>query len=83
MFWNNSRNILEINVFQNKKQGLCKKCGYFIKMADIGNNKLMGLWIIAGGVLLLSHEHIKERRKRRQCARPWIRKGDSKCSLYI
>ena len=29
-------------------------------MADIDNNKLMGLLIIAGGGLLLSQEHIKK-----------------------
>ena len=47
-------------------------------MTDIDNNKLMGSLIIAGGGLLLSQEHIKERRKRRQWACPWIRKRDSK-----
>ena len=36
---------------------------FFKKMEDIDNNKLMGLLIIAGGGLLLSQEHIKERRK--------------------
>ena len=35
---------------------------FFKKMEDIDNNKLMGLLIIAGGGLLLSQEHIKERR---------------------
>ena len=37
-------------------------------MADIDNNKLMGLLIIAGGGLLQSQEHIriKDGRKRRQ-----------------
>ena len=38
----------------------------------------MGLPIIAGGGLPLSEEHIKERRKRGQWVRPWIRKRDSK-----
>ena len=40
----------------------------FLKMADIDNNKLMGLLIIAEGGLLQSQEHIriKEGRKRRQ-----------------
>ena len=33
-------------------------------MEDIDNNKLMGLLIIAAGGLLLSKDHIKERRKR-------------------
>ena len=42
----------------------------------------MGLLIIAGGGLLLSQEHIKERRKRRQWVRPWIRKRDSKGAYY-
>ena len=51
-------------------------------MADIDNNKLMGLLIIAGGVLLLNQEHIKQRRKRRQQVRPWIRKRDSKGGYY-
>ena len=32
-------------------------------MADTYNNKLTGLLIIAGGSLLLSQEHIKERKK--------------------
>ena len=43
----------------------------------------MGLLIIAGGGLLLSQEHIKERRKRRQWVRPWIRKRDSKGAYYL
>ena len=47
-------------------------------MEDIDSNKLMGLLIIVGGNLLLGQEHIKERRKRRQWVRPWIRKRDSK-----
>ena len=47
-------------------------------MADIDNNKLMGLLIIAGGSLLVSQEHIKERRKQRKWVRFQIRKGDSK-----
>ena len=42
----------------------------------------MGLLIITGGGLLLSQEHIKERRKRRQWVRPWIRKRDSKGAYY-
>ena len=51
-------------------------------MEDIDNNKLMGLLIITGGGLLLSQEHIKERRKGRQWVRPWIRKRDSKGACY-
>ena len=53
-------------------------------MVDIDNNKLIGLLIITGLVLLLSQEHIKERRKQREHVRPWIRKRDSKgayCSI--
>ena len=42
----------------------------------------MGLLIIAGGGLLLSQEHIKENRKRRQWVRLWIRKRDSKAAYY-
>ena len=49
-------------------------------MTGIDNNKLMGL--ITGEGLLLSQEHIKERRKRRQWVRPWIRKLDSKGAYY-
>ena len=47
-------------------------------MEDIYNNKVMGLLIIAGGSLLQSQEHIKERRKQRKWARLRIRKRDSK-----
>ena len=53
------------------------------KMEDIDNNKLMRLLIIAGGPLLLSQEQIKERRKRRQWVRPWIRMKDSKGAYSI
>ena len=42
----------------------------------------MGLLIIAGGGLLLSQKQIKERRKRRQWVRPWIRKKDSEGTNY-
>ena len=63
IFWNYFWYILEIKVFQNKNQSLCKKHGCFLKMADTYNNKLTGLLIIAGGSLLLSQEHIKERKK--------------------
>ena len=51
-------------------------------MADIDNNKLMGLLIIAGGSLLLGQEHIKERRKQRKWVRCQIRKRDSKGAYY-
>ena len=47
-------------------------------MRYLDNNNLVGLLIITGGALLLSQEHIKERRKGRQWVRPWIRKTDSK-----
>ena len=50
-------------------------------MADIDNNKLMGLLIIAGGSLLLGQERIKERRKRKW-VRCQIRKRDSKGAYY-
>ena len=66
IFWNYFWNILEIKVFQNKNQTLCKRRDNFLKMEDIDNNKLMGLLIITEGGLLLSQEHIKEKRKRRQ-----------------
>ena len=59
IFWKYFWNILEINLFQNKNQCLCKNCGYFLKMADIGNKKLIGLLLIAGGGLLLIQEDIK------------------------
>ena len=52
--------------------------GYFLKMRYLDNNNLVGLLIITGGGLLLSQEHIKERRKGRHWVRPWIRKTDSK-----
>ena len=61
LFWN----ILEIKVFQNKNQSLCKKRGCFLKMVAI-DKKLMGLLIIPGGGLLLNEECIKERSKRKQ-----------------
>ena len=51
-------------------------------MEDIDNKKLMELLIIPGGALLLTQEHIKERRKRRQWVGPWIRKKDSKGANY-
>ena len=52
-------------------------------MTDIDNNKVIGLLIITGVDLLLSQEHIKERRKQRQWVRPWIRKRDSKGTYYL
>ena len=64
--------------FRTKINVYIKKHGYFFKMADIDNNK-MGLIIIAGGGLLLRQDHTKER----WWVRPWIRKRDSKCSLFI
>ena len=42
-------------------------------MADIDDSKLIGLLVITGVGLLLSHEHIKERRKQRQWVRPSIK----------
>ena len=51
-------------------------------MTDIDNSKLTGLLIIAGGGLLLSQNHIKERRKQRQWEHPWIRRRDSKGAYY-
>ena len=51
-------------------------------MEDIDNNKLMGLLKIAAGGLLLTKNDIKERRKRRQWVRPWIRYRDSKGAYY-
>ena len=51
-------------------------------MTKINNNKLMGLFIIAEGGLLLCQKNIKERRKRRQWVRPWIRKRDNKRAYY-
>ena len=51
-------------------------------MTSIDSNKLMGLLIIARGGLLLNHEYIKQKRKRRQWVRPWIRKRDSEGAYY-
>ena len=51
-------------------------------MTEIDNSKLIGLLIIAGGGLLLSQNYIKERRKQRQWAHPWIRRRDSKGAYY-
>ena len=63
IFWNYFWNILEINVFQNKNQSLYKKRGCFLKIADIDNNKLMGLLTIAGGSLLLWAKNILKKRE--------------------
>ena len=49
-------------------------------MADIDSNKLIGA--ITGWGLLLSQEHIKERRKQSDRVRPGIRKRDSKGAYY-
>ena len=46
--------------FKNKNQSLCKKRGYFSKMEDIDNNKLMQLLIIADGNFLLNQEYVKK-----------------------
>ena len=72
--------ILEINIFQNKNQSLSKKPSCFLKMADIGNNKLMRLLIIAGGSCYWAKNilHIKERRKQRKWVHFQIKKRDSK-----
>ena len=59
-----------------------KSAVIFKKIVDVDKRKLMGLLIIAGGGLLLSQEHIKQRRKRRPWVRPWIRKSDSKGAYY-
>ena len=48
----------------------------------IDNKKLMELLIIAGGGLLLSQKHIKERRRQRKRVRPWITKRDKKGAYY-
>ena len=47
-------------------------------MADIDNNKLMGMLIIAGRGLLLSQEPIQERGKQRRWVNHLIKKRDSK-----
>ena len=51
-------------------------------MADIDNNKLIGLLATAGLSLLLSQEYIKEKAKQRKWARLRIRKRDSKELYY-
>ena len=66
--------------FRNKS--LCKKRSCFFKNGGHSKNKLTGLLIIAGGSLLLSQEHIKERRKQRKWVFLRIRKRDSKEAYY-
>ena len=69
IFWNYFWNILKINTFPNKNQSYQKYQNKKVavkNVADIDNNKLMDLLVIAGGSLLLSQERIKQRRKRRQ-----------------
>ena len=66
IFWNYFWNILEINFFKSKNQSLFKKRGCFLKLANIDNNNLMGLLTVAGGSLLLSQEHIKEKRNKEE-----------------
>ena len=51
-------------------------------MADIDNNKLMGLLIIAGESLLLSQVYTKERRKQRKWMLLQITKRDSIGAYY-
>ena len=51
--------------FKTKIKVYVKSVVVFLKLADIDNNKLMGLLIIAGGSLLLRQEHIKERKQRK------------------
>ena len=67
IFWNYFWNIFEIKVYV--------KSGCFSKMADIDNNKLIGLLIIAGESLLLSQEHIKERREKKKMGASSYKKG--------
>ena len=53
-------------------------------MADIDNNILMGLLIIAEEGLLASQKRVKAMRKQRKWLCPWIRKRDGKgvyCSI--
>ena len=62
-----------LGYFGNKrfsKQKYKKRAVIFLKMADMDNNKLPGLLTISWSDLLLSQEHIKERRKRRQWGVP-------------
>ena len=49
-------------LFKTKSKVYVKSAVIFLKMANIDSNKRLGLLIVAGG-LLLSQEHIKERRK--------------------
>ena len=72
---------LFLKYFRNKS--LCKIRVCFLKTADINNNNLTVLLIIAVGSLLLNQEHIKERRKQRKWLRLRIRKRDSKGAYYL
>ena len=51
-------------------------------MADIDNNRLIGLLVIAGLSLLVSQEYIKQKGKQRKWLRLRIRKRDSKEPYY-
>ena len=53
-----------------------------MKKVDLDNNKLIRLLMTAGGCLLLSQEHTKEKKKQRKLARLRIRKRDSKGVYY-
>ena len=85
IFWNCFETFYKfinfISFFKTKIR-VCVKSGWFLKMMDADNNKLTGLLLIAEGSLLLSQDHIKERRKQRKWARLWIRKRDSKGAYY-
>ena len=70
-------------MFFKQNQTLYKRGGYFLKMVEMDNSKLIGLLIITGMGSLLSQGHIKERRKQRQWVRPWISKGDNKGAYYL
>ena len=65
-----------------RNNSLCKKRSCFFKNGGHSKNKLTGLLIIAGGSLLLSQEHIKERREQREWVRLRIRKKDSKGAYH-
>ena len=68
--------------FSKQKSNFIQKSRLFFKNEDMDNKKLMISLIIAGGSLLFSQEHMKERRKRRQWVRPWIRKTDKDFRNY-
>ena len=52
--------VFFLKYFRNNRFSKQKylKHGYFLKMVDIDNNKLIGLLMISWGGLLLSQEHI-------------------------